>query len=171
MPRLDAKTGKSQLDLERYLPAIVTYLANKLSSGASVCYRKHFGVGVAEWRLLALLKVEQNITANRMSQVIGLDKAAVSRALQSLLERKAVTYQKDSNDGRSVLVTLTPEGVLLHDQILDVALQREALLLEDLEPEEINQLITLLQKIKKRITAVNAYEPSDNVHGSEDNSD
>ncbi|WP_417315782.1 MarR family winged helix-turn-helix transcriptional regulator [Cycloclasticus pugetii] len=160
-----SKTEETQLDLDRYLPAIVTFLANKLSTGASVCYRRHFGVGVVEWRLLALLKVENNITANRMCQVIGLDKAAVSRALKSLLEREAITFTKDFKDGRSVLVNLTGKGVSLHDQILAVAKKRESLLLEGLEADEVDQLIFLLQKISSRIPIVNAFDPSKNSDG------
>lgn len=152
---------RNQLDLERYVPALVTFLANKLSSGASACYRKHFDIGVVEWRLLALLKVETNITANRICQVIGLDKAAVSRALKILKERNCVSFVKDVNDGRSTLITLTPSGEDLHDQILKVALKREELLLGDLSKSELDSLINLLQKVNARVGLVNAYDPSD----------
>ena len=38
------------LDLERYVPALITFIANKLTHGSSSLYRKHFGVGVIEWR-------------------------------------------------------------------------------------------------------------------------
>lgn len=152
---------RNKLDLDRYVPALVTFLANKLSSGASACYRKHFDVGVAEWRVLALLRVESNITANRICQVIGLDKAAVSRALKLLKEDDYVTFVKDETDGRSVLISLTPSGEGVHDQILQIALQREALLLEGLTPAEQDTLISLLQKVNARVAVVNAYDPSD----------
>ncbi|WP_191603761.1 MarR family winged helix-turn-helix transcriptional regulator [Marinomonas algicola] len=143
------------------MPALVTFLANKLSSGASACYRKNFDVGVVEWRLLALLKVEQNITANRMCQVIGLDKAAVSRALKLLSERGSVSFIKDVKDGRSSLICLTEEGEILHDKILQVALKREALLTGDLEPEELDTLIRLLLKLNSKVALVNAFDPND----------
>ncbi len=155
---------KNQLDLERYVPALVTFLANKLSSGASACYRKNFDVGVVEWRLLALLKVEQNITANRMCQVIGLDKAAVSRALKLLNDRGSINFTKDEKDGRSSLVCLTKEGAALHDQIFQVALEREALLIGDLESEELDTLIRLLHKLNSKVGLVNAFDPNDKNH-------
>lgn len=156
--KLKAVKG-SQLDLDRYIPSLVTFLANKLSSGASACYRKNFDIGVVEWRLLALLKVEQNITANRMCQVIGLDKAAVSRALKLLSERGFVSFIKDERDGRSSLVCLTEEGVMLHDKIIPVALEREALLLNGFDEEELDVLVRLLHKMNSQIGVVNAYDP------------
>jgi DNA-binding MarR family transcriptional regulator len=159
-----AATKNNQLDLDRYIPSLVTFLANKLSSGASACYRKHFDVGVAEWRLLALLKVEQNITANRMCQVIGLDKAAVSRALKLLNDRGSVTFIKDEKDGRSSLVCLTKEGEILHDEILQVALKREALLIGDFQAEELDILIRLLHKLNKKVGQVNAFDPNEQNH-------
>lgn len=153
------KTEK--LNLTRYVPALVTYLANKLSSGASACYRKHFGIGVTEWRLLALLKVETNITANRISEVIGLDKAAVSRALKFLKERGFVSFVKNAKDGRSTLIALTSSGEGIHNQIIKVALKREALLLKNFSEQELDTLIMLLTKMNDSIASVNAYDPEE----------
>lgn len=163
MAKKRAATKNNQLDLDRYVPALVTFLANKLSSGASACYRKNFDVGVVEWRLLALLKVEQNITANRMCQVIGLDKAAVSRALKLLSERGSVSFIKDEKDGRSSLICLTKEGEILHDKILQVALERESLLLEGFQAEELDILISLLHKLNSKVGQVNAFDPNDKI--------
>ena len=73
------------LDLERYVPALLVFLANKLTSGASTILRRHFGVGTTEWRIMAMLAVEPWIAAGRVCKVIGFDKAAVSRTLVCLL--------------------------------------------------------------------------------------
>lgn len=154
-------SDRKKLDLERYVPALVTFLANKLSSGASACYRKHFDIGVTEWRVLALLKAETHITANTISQVIGLDKAAVSRALKFLKERGYVSFVKNVNDGRSILITLTSSGEDLHDKIIKLALKREELLLGSISPEELETLIILLKKMNARVADVNAFDPFD----------
>lgn len=60
------KIEKNRLNLQRYVPALVNALSNKLSSGASKCYRKNFSVGIIEWCVMAMLKVESDITANRI---------------------------------------------------------------------------------------------------------
>lgn len=149
----------TQLDLVRYVPALLTFLANKLATGASLTYRKHFGIGVVEWRLLSMLAVENNITANRVCQVIGLDKGAVSRSLQALEQQGYATSQVDKLDGRRYTVSLTSEGKALHDRVLKVALERESRLLDGLSSAEVDTLVDLLGRLQKNIPHVNEYDP------------
>ena len=147
------------LDLGRYVPGLLNFLSNKLSAGASKCYRKHFGVGVVEWRMLSMLAVENGVTANRICQVIGLDKSLVSRSLQQLEQAKYVTSQVDSRDARRYTVSLTEQGRALHDRIYRVAMEREQRLLADLSPAEVDVLVNLLERMHGRVESVNAYEP------------
>src|SRR5258708_40017619 len=67
-----ARTGQT-LDLERYVPAFVTFIANKLSRSATAFYQKRFGVNVTEWRIMSLLPIQPGITASRICHVIGFD--------------------------------------------------------------------------------------------------
>ena len=147
------------LDLGRYVPGLLNFLSNKLSAGASKCYRKHFAVGVVEWRMLSMLAVENGITANRICQVIGLDKSAVSRSLQQLEEANYVTTAVDARDARRYTVSLTGEGKALHDRIFLAAMERERRLLADLSPEEVDVLTDLLGRMHRQIEFVNEYEP------------
>jgi len=152
-------TDSPPLDLNRYVPALLTFLANKLATGASISYRKHFGIGVVEWRLIALLAVEDNITANQMCQAIGLDKSAVSRSLQALEAAGTITGQTDSSDARRYTVSLTEQGRALHDRVLKVALERERRLLSDFTPEEVDTLVNLLGRMQGKVAYVNEYDP------------
>jgi DNA-binding MarR family transcriptional regulator len=148
-----------RLDLERYVPGLLTFLANKLSRGASVLYRKHFGVGIIEWRVMALLAIEPGITAARVCHVIGLDKAPASRALSGLRQRGLVVEERDTRDQRRRLARLTPAGVALHDRIIEVALERERLLLGCLEAAERDALIALLNRLHANLDAVKRADP------------
>ena len=152
-------TQPSPLNLDQYVPALLTSLTNKMASGASACYRKHFGIGIVEWRVLAMLAVEDKISANRVVQVIGLDKSAVSRALKLLELEGHVSTQVDVEDARRYTVSLTPSGRKLHDQVLVTALERERLLLANLEKAEIETLIGFLHRMSAQLDAVNAVEP------------
>ena len=49
------------LDLDRYVPAFITFIANKLSNSATVFYQRNFGVNVTEWRIMSLLAIEPGI--------------------------------------------------------------------------------------------------------------
>lgn len=154
------KHVKTQLDLTRYIPALVNFLSNKLSSGASTCYRKNFAIGIIEWRVLAMLKVESDISANRISQVIGLDKAAISRAVKLLLEAGYVYVKQDPQDARSTLIQLSKAGHDLHDRILPIALERERLLLSGISKKDLDTAIRVLIKLNENVKLVDAFEPT-----------
>src|SRR3954453_18522185 len=96
----DAKV-EQVLDLDRYVPALGTFIANKLSRSATVLYQKRFGVNVTEWRILSLLAIEPAISAARICHVIGFDKGPVSRTLAVMEEHGLVTIKPDAHDGRT----------------------------------------------------------------------
>ena len=102
--------------------------------------------------MLSMLAVEEDITANRIAQVIGLDKAAVSRAVQTLIKSGDIATKLNPNDGRSVTLSLTPKGFQLHDKIISVALEREKRLLAGLSANEIETLLDLLRRMHGNVS-------------------
>lgn len=153
-PRPAAPAPPAVLDLERYVPALLVFLANKLSGGASALYRRHFGVGTTEWRIMALLAIEPWITPNRVCKVIGFDKAAVSRAAAVLSGKGLVAQRPRQADSRSVELSLTPAGWRLHGRVIGVALERERRLLSVLTPAEVETLIGLLNRLHAGLPGV-----------------
>ena len=146
------------LDLERYVPALITFIANKLSRTATVLYQKRFDVNVTEWRILVLLAIEPGISAARICHVIGFDKGPVSRTLSIMRERGLVTIKTDPKDGRTHSISLTPKGREIHDQIIGVALERERRLLSCLQHDEREMLIRLLARVHGNLAAVTDRE-------------
>jgi DNA-binding MarR family transcriptional regulator len=144
------------LDLERYVPAFITFIANKLSNSATVFYQKNFGVNVTEWRIMSLLAIEPGIPASRICHVIGFDKGPVSRTLAALQKRGLVAIRTDPNDGRSHSISLTPRGRATHDKIIVAALERERRLLSCLDEKEREVLIDLLRRLHENLEAVTA---------------
>ena len=94
------------LDLNRYVPAFVTFIANKLSNSATVFYQRNFGVNVTEWRIMSLLAIEPGIQASRICHVIGFNKGPVSRTLATMQKRGLVTIRTAPDDGRSHSISL-----------------------------------------------------------------
>ena len=142
------------LDLSRYVPGLLTFLANKLSRSASALYQREFGVNVTEWRIMAQLAIEPGIPASRICQVIGFDKGPVSRSL-SIMERKGIiTIEVDESDARRHVIALTEAGRALHDRIIAVALERERRLLEPLAPGDREQLIASLNALHDNLDEV-----------------
>ncbi|HEU0203968.1 MAG TPA: MarR family winged helix-turn-helix transcriptional regulator [Burkholderiaceae bacterium] len=142
------------VDLERYVPAFLTWIANKLSRGASQNYLNVFDVGIETWRCLVLLAIHESISAQQVSQIIGMDKASVSRCFKSMQAKGLITMGLDAADGRVRLATLTAKGRALHDQIRGVALERERALLSVLSESERETLIRLLRRLHENLPAV-----------------
>ena len=153
-PEATPAPPRPTVDLARYVPAYLTWIANKLSRGASQHYLAVCDVGIETWRCMVLLAIEQQISAQQVSKVIGLDKGAVSRCFKGMQERGLITLALDAEDGRLRLATLTPKGRELHDQILGIALAREQAFLSVLSQDEQNTLIGLLARLHENLPAV-----------------
>lgn len=142
------------VDLERYVPAFLTWIANKLSRGASQHYLRVFDVGIETWRCLVLLAIHGSISAQQVSKIIGMDKASVSRCFKGMQAKGYITLGLDADDGRVRIATLTKKGRQVHDRILGIALERERAFLEVLNERERETLIGLLKRLHENLPAV-----------------
>lgn len=147
----DDGPDREVLDLGAYVPYFLTAISNTWSRSSSRLYLERFGVGVTEWRVISQLAIEPAIAAQRICEVIGLDKGAVSRSVAALVAAGQVEEQVDSRDARRQLLSLTPSGYGLHRKLIDVATAREQVMLADLSAEERAQLIGFLRRIHARL--------------------
>jgi len=151
--------GPPVVDLDNYIPAYLTFLANKWARSASHLYLKRFGIGIEAWRILVLLAIEGSITANRVCQVIGMDKASVSRNFKRLAELGLLQVEDDPDDARQRLAQLTRAGLALHDDMLPLVLKREQRLLSCLDGSEREVLCGLLRRLHANLGALD--DPKD----------
>jgi DNA-binding MarR family transcriptional regulator len=152
MPQKPGLDSPRCLDLDNYVPGLVTWLSNRLSAGSSKLYRERHGLGVIEWRVMASICAEEGCTAVRICQVVGLDKGAVSRSLALLTARGLVEAS-----GRAKPLCLTPAGRDVHDSILDLALAREHRLLAGLSAAEIAEFVRVLHILLGKVPETNAF--------------
>ena len=151
-----AEPARQVVDLERHVPALLTWIANKLSRGASQHCLNVADVGIETWRCLELLAIQGSISAQQVSKVIGMDKSSVSRCVKSMQAKGLITLGLDADDGRLRIAMLTGKGRKLHDQILGIALKRERVLLAVLNAAERDTLITLLTRRHENLPEVDA---------------
>lgn len=142
------------VDLDHYAPAYFTWIANKLSRGASQSYLAAFDVGIESWRVLVLLAIEGAISAQKACGIIGMDKASMSRCFKSMQARGFITLSLDPDDGRARIATLTARGRAMHDQIRGIALERERAFLSVLSTAERKTLIDILHRLHENLPAV-----------------
>lgn len=151
--RAKKKTSKV-IDLSRYVPAFITLIGNRWARSSSALYRKHFGIGIVEWRLIVLLANEPWIQASRVDEVVGMDKGAVSRSARFLKELGLLQLRRNASDPRRREMALTAAGRRLHDQIIGISLNREKCLLAGFSRKDKDTLIALLTRMQANLNAL-----------------
>lgn len=148
-----APTGAPmQLDLDQYVPGLLLWLSNKVSSSASLLYNEKFGVGVTEWRVLAYFKIYPGSTASKACELMGLDKGAVSRSIATLVGHRWLNSRPQGL--RKIEYHVTTEGNKQHNAIYRYAMAREDALLKDFSAAERGLLIELLKRMLGNLDGV-----------------
>ena len=98
-------------------------VANLLSRGAELRYRRDFGVSLWEWRTVALLgAVNEPLSLNHLAHAAGIHKSQMSRVVSGLTRRKLVLR---AANGREVALTLTRPGRRLYAGLIGAATERD----------------------------------------------
>jgi DNA-binding MarR family transcriptional regulator len=155
-PKKQAARKKVALHLEEYVPGLLAWLSNKLAASASQAYRQQFGLGIVEWRILAYLAVYDWGTGAQMSQLMGMDKAAISRGASFLQTKKFIKSR--AGFGRNLEFGLTAKGHEIHDRIIRLALARQDALLSGLSKKDVAVLISHLHVLLNNLPSVDAIE-------------
>ena len=102
-------------------------VANLLSRGAELRYRREFGVSLWEWRTIALLGAsEEPHSLGHLARAAGIDKSQMSRVVSGLTRRKLVARDTNDKDGRGVHLRLSKTGRKLYTGLIDAAAERDA---------------------------------------------
>jgi len=102
-------------------------VANLLSRGAELRYRREFGVSLWEWRTIALLGAsDEPQSLGHLARAAGIDKSQMSRVVSGLAKRKLVMRDANDADGRGVHLRLSKAGRKLYDGLIGAAAERDA---------------------------------------------
>lgn len=142
---------------------LIGAISNILSISGSRFYRRHFGIGLSEWRLMWILGIEPVMTAHRVCQIMGSDKAAVSRAIAGLERRGLLQGAADPADNRQRLVQLSPAGTDLYRRMIVVSRERQRRLLVPLSDEDQRHLVSLLRRLHAHVASGDEPDPKATV--------
>ena len=115
-----------------------------------------FGLSIPEWRTLAVLGRFAPLTATGVVARTAMDKVRVSRAVSRLLADGLLERAVDPADRRRAPLRLSRKGRRIYEQIVPLALRREAELLDCLNAAETQQLDRLLAKLQAQADRVEA---------------
>lgn len=157
-PKRGVEREESPLDLDAFAPYYIRAIANRLAQAASRLYKRDFGIGLTEWSCLSTLSKEQEISASRICAMSGFDKALVSRGIRSLEAKGFVQTRPVEDHNRKRLISFTPAGKALYNEIAALALDREQRLLKGLSANERAELMTSLQVMLRNAIALAAED-------------
>src|SRR5258707_13589210 len=83
-------------------------VANLLSRGAELRYRRELGVSLWEWRSIPLLGASASpLSLNELARSPGIDKSQMSRGVSRLAGRGIVLREADAAGGRGLRLALS----------------------------------------------------------------
>jgi len=123
-------------------------VANLLSRGAEMRYRREFGVSLWEWRTVALLGgAGEAQSLNDLARAAGIDKSQMSRVVSGLTRRRIVLRGTDASDARGVRLSLTASGKALYQKLIRAAAERNEAFLGCLSAQERKCLEQAMTKL------------------------
>jgi DNA-binding MarR family transcriptional regulator len=121
--------------LDDFLPYRLAVAAGRLSREFSRIYQERFGLSRAEWRVMAHLSQQAEVSVREIHARVDMDKSKVSRAATRLEEAGVITKRVSEADRRLVVLALTEKGVAMMDELAEAARAFQAEALARLGPE------------------------------------
>lgn len=131
-----AEPPPPDFDLDRFLPYRVNVLASRLSRDLARQYERKFGISIPEWRVIAHLAQNRNVSVREIHERVDMDKSKVSRAAARLESAGLIEKNVHPSDRRLVELHLTRKGRRLFAEIAPLARAYETEMLSRLTDEE-----------------------------------
>jgi DNA-binding MarR family transcriptional regulator len=148
------RAPRSDLRLGKFLPYVLSNLAQGVSTRLSGIYAEEFDISIPEWRVIANLAEHGTLNARQIIDFTAMAKSKVSRAVSRLDTRGLLTQRTAAGDSRAKDLALTAEGEALYRAIVPKVLAWEQTLLEGFEVAEYRDLLHLLEKLEDRLQSM-----------------
>ena len=146
------------LNLDHFLPYQLNVLASRVSNQLASVYAERFGLSVAEWRVMAHLAQNREVSVRDIQRRIDMDKSRVSRAAAHLEETGLIKKRVNAQDRRLIKLALTPKGERIFEQIVPLALAYETELLGALTRAEALSFRSMVGRLLGATTPTGASD-------------
>lgn len=133
------------IDSESFTPRLIALVSNALVWRESLLLRREFNLGTNDWRVISALAIRPGAAATDIADFVGMNKAVVSKATNTLIARELIVPAEGPRGSRPLY--LTPAGAEMHDLMKPISLKGEEIILGDLSTEEVTQLKALLARL------------------------
>ena len=140
----------SGFDLRQFLPYQLAAAAERVSRDFADIYRREFGISIPEWRVLAHLSQEGEVSVRDIEARVGMEKSKVSRAASRLEVAGYVEKRVNELDRRLVSLSLTAKGRDLMTRLIPMALSFQTEMQARIGPDAV-RLEVMLKRIMAEI--------------------
>lgn len=106
------------------------------------------GLGRGRERLLSIIKDNENISQSELAKIVNIRPQSLSEIVNKLVADGSVIKNVSAADKRVTELTLTEEGKVRAQEFKCLREEYASNVFSELTPEEKEQLVTLLKKIK-----------------------
>jgi DNA-binding MarR family transcriptional regulator len=115
---------------------------------------ERFGLPDAEFRCLMLFGEERYLTAKGIVHKMNVVKSRVSKIIEGLIKKKLIQRIKDPEDSRVSLISLTPAGQKMLNNINAFLEEVHQQVLIQMAPDQRKAVLTHLDTLKASMEAV-----------------
>lgn len=144
-----ADMTQTPFELPQFLPYLLNQAAEAASRDFQDYYRAKYGMLRTEWRVLFHLGCYGALSAKQICEKASIHKTKVSRAVAALEDKRFLTRAESSADRRIEVLSLTPSGHKVFEDLSLAAEGFEARLVEGLEPSDLVALRRALRLLAK----------------------
>jgi len=126
------------------------FLLNRVAGAMRINFERHlapYGVTAQQWLVLRLVRDLANPRPSEMAEVLSIDRGAVTRLIDRLVDKGLVERCGDPTDLRAARVELTVRGQKLAPVIAGIAEKNNEAVLALLEPHEGTALVAHLKRV------------------------
>jgi DNA-binding MarR family transcriptional regulator len=132
-------------------------LQNVVLRSAALAFQRELGLSEVDWQLMSQVGEHAPLTLIQLVPLMSQDKSQVARALTRAEAMGLITRQKIGG-GRHVMISGTDKGRATYNRLVQLALQRNAVLIAGLSQPEQQQLSITLEKLTTNAAALLARE-------------
>lgn len=151
-----ADRERTILDLEVELSVLVRRIKRVIGERARLIHPDLTPMG---YLMLGYLNERGPVRASAVVEAFNLDKGAVSRHVQALVELGLATKERDPEDGRAWVVSLTEEGRLRMHELATVRRAQLGDRLGDWSDDELDSFVGMLARYN--VSLEGDRQPSD----------
>lgn len=120
------------------------------------------GIGVTrpQWAVISLLHLNAGINQGGLAELLEVEPITLGRMVDRLQDAGFVERRPDPADRRAWRLFLTEKGEGLLDKLRPFAQETYAVALEGIAPDEVEEFMTLLRRIRTNLSRRNPADPA-----------